>query len=185
MSNWEVPDVIDVGVHAAVCHWLGHGFVLKEAFEATWVNTRSGLRNLQKSGSCAPASRFGGSDRVQTGSPGSGPPPNPELDFGSGSLKVRVRTKVQNQTVASLSLRYSNMGWKLQRLNSLIILPSHCYMHQLEGNNGSVMMTHAGGCLFSTFYQSLKKLLLNVASLGTLRLKHSSLDPSDLAAILV
>ena len=98
MSNWEVPDVIDVGVHAAVHHWLGRGFVLKEAFEATWVNTRSGLRNSQKSGSCAPASRFGGSDRVRTGSPGSdrvwtgspgsGPPPNPELDFGSGSAPV-------------------------------------------------------------------------------------------------
>jgi len=39
-------------------------------------------------GSCAPASWFGGSDWVRTGSPGSGPPPNPELDFGSGSAPV-------------------------------------------------------------------------------------------------
>jgi len=39
-------------------------------------------------GSCAPASRFGGSDQVRTGSPGSGPPPNLELDFGSGSAPV-------------------------------------------------------------------------------------------------
>jgi len=39
-------------------------------------------------GSCAPASQFRGSDQVQTGSPGLGPPPNPELDFGSGSAPV-------------------------------------------------------------------------------------------------
>ena len=38
--------------------------------------------------SCAPASQFGGSDQVQTGLPGSGPPPNPELDFQSSSAPM-------------------------------------------------------------------------------------------------
>ena len=53
-------------------------------FEATWVNTRSGA---ERHGSEV-RTGFRGSDRVRTGSLGSGPPPNPELDFRSGSAPV-------------------------------------------------------------------------------------------------
>lgn len=86
-------------------------------------------------------------------------------------------------SLAFSSSEHSNMGRKSQRSNPFIIAPSRCYIHQLEGKNGSVI--RSGGCLFCTFYQSSEKFLLNVASPGTVCLKHSSIEPSDLAAILV
>jgi|SRR5712675_533353 len=65
--------------------------------------------------------------------------------------------------LAFSSSKYSNIGRKSQRSNSLMIVPLRYYLDQ-RGGMSDGMMIHTAGYFFSTLDQSSKKFLLKVAS---------------------
>lgn len=81
--------------------------------------------------------------------------------FSAPSLKQKTGKAF---SLAFSSSKYSNMGQKSQRSNSLIIVPSCCHMHHLEE-----VGTRTRGCFFSTFElrtQSSKNFMLKFAFLA-------------------